>query len=215
MGVWSAQGTPAATSYCANAASNAITDCKVYSGSNTTTISLQDCIYCNSKTWLNLTDNATAASRLRTCSDTAISTTTCASSISNCDQSMCFKSAAGAYTAGCRVCKSGYKGGTTAISGNDGTLGYTTCVATTITNSDVGNPTNNAQAYFCKSGYAVSNAGTACTAFSTDSNCRQLGSTGAYCGTCWFAYYFTTTVCTLGTSLAAFAGIVLAALYMM
>merc|ERR1712232_183566 len=181
MGVWSAQGTPAATSYCmgnvdnattcsscfnwgkggtikartlassacANAASNAITDCKVYSGSNTTTISLQDCIYCNSKTWLNLTDNATAASRLRTCSDTAISTATCASSISNCDQSVCFKSAAGAYTAGCRVCKSGYKGGTTAISGNDGTLGYTT------------------------------------------------------------------SVCTLGTSLAAFAGIVLAALYMM
>jgi len=105
--------------------------------------------------------------------------------------------------------------GTAIASQADGNVGYTACATMTITNAEYGLNTNSAHVYSCKSGYAVANANTSCTAFTTDSNCRKLGSTGAYCGQCWYAYYFTTTTCTLGANLMAFAGLVLAALYMM
>jgi len=77
--------TYVANSTCGTAVTNAVASCKWYSGTNTSTISLQDCSMCDSKDWLNLTDHAsTASSRVRACSDTAISTTTCSATISNC-----------------------------------------------------------------------------------------------------------------------------------
>merc|ERR1712048_1025517 len=85
--VFTAQGTPAATSYCmgnndnattcsscfnwgsgtvgarnlaTNACTtkvtNAITDCKYYSGLTTTTKTCSDCGVCDGKTWLNVAD---------------------------------------------------------------------------------------------------------------------------------------------------------------
>merc|ERR1711976_32661 len=199
-----------ATNACASAVSNAITDCKYYNGVITSTMSLQDCAVCDSKTWLNLTDHGTAASRLRTCSDTAVNTTTCTAVPSNCDQGLCYVNAAGAATVGCRMCSSGYKGGATAVSSNDGTVGYTTCVSQTVTNCDLGSATNNANCYTCNSNYAVATAQTSCVAFTVDSNCRQLGTGDTYCGQCWHAYYFETTTCILAAKMFAFSGLVIA-----
>lgn len=201
-----------ATNACANAVTNAITDCKVYSSTKTTTNSLQDCMQCNSKDWYNITDHATAATRTRACSDTAASTTTCSATVSNCDQSMCFTSAAAAVSVGCRMCKSGYMMSGTAISSNDGNVGYPSCVTMTIANADYGSPIDSTKVLYCKSDYAVATAGTSCISFTTDSNCGQLGSTDAYCGVCWHSYYFDTTTCKLESNLMKVAGLLVVAL---
>merc|ERR1711937_156653 len=71
------------TAACTTKVTNAITDCKYYSGLSTATKAAHDCGVCDSKTWLNVADNATNASIVITCSDTAINTTTCASAVSN------------------------------------------------------------------------------------------------------------------------------------
>merc|ERR1712070_1365034 len=169
---------------------------------------------CNSKTWLNIADNATNASIAITCSDTAINTTTCTAAVANCEQSMCYTLGATA-TLGCRLCSSGYKGGATSVTDADGIiLGYTTCTAGSITNAEYYNVMNNAQAGTCKSGYAVANAATSCVAFTTDSNCRSLGTGDTYCGQCWYAYYFSLTVCTLSASLMTFGAAVAVVLSM-
>jgi len=199
-----------ATNACASAVTNAIADCKWYSGINTSTISLQDCMMCDDKTWMNLTDHATASSRLRTCSDTAVNTTTCTAVPSNCAQGLCFVNAAAAVTQGCRRCDDGYMLSGTAISSNEGTVGYTTCSTQTITNCEYGSPMNSAHCYSCKSDYAVATADTSCVAFTTDSNCRKLGTGDTYCSQCWHAYYFDTTSCVLSAKLFAFSGLVIA-----
>jgi len=196
-----------------------ITDCKYYSGaqSNTTTaIKTNDCYMCDGKDWYNVTDNATNASINRACSNIALDATTCDAKVSNCDQSMCFKSTGNAFTKGCLQCSSGYKGGATAITDSDGsTIGYTTCVSATITNQELGSPVNNAQAFTCKSDYAVATGGASCVSFTTDSNCRMLGTGNAYCGTCWMGYYFTSATCTLAANLLAFGGLLAAMFSMM
>merc|ERR1712007_43795 len=107
----------------------------------------------------------------------------------------------------------GFKGGVTAITGNDGTLGYTTCVANTISNAMNGSPMDNTKVYTCMKGFSVAYNELSCTAFTTDEACRKLGSTNAYCGQCWYSYYFSTTTCTLGANLLALCGIVMAAFY--
>merc|ERR1712054_24547 len=196
-----------ASSACATAVTNSITDCKAYSGTITTTKTVGDCLLCHSKDWMNITDNATAASIAITCSDTAISTTTCASTVSNCDQSGCFKSTAAAYTKFCRMCSSGYKPSGTAVS----TVGYPSCVTGTITNATYySSPT---VAYECASGYAVASTGTSCTAYTTDSNCRKLAA-GGWCNECKNSYYFSTTTCTLGAKMLAAGSMLLAAFFL-
>merc|ERR1712183_574465 len=168
---------------------------------------------CNSKDWYNVTDNATNASIIRACSNTALDATTCAAVVANCDQSLCFKSTGNVYTKGCSQCSSGYKGGATAVTDSDGqTIGFTDCVASTIANVDLMMGGSNTLGVTCKSGYAVANNGASCIAFTTDSNCRNLGTGNTYCAGCWFGYYFNLTVCQLASSMMAFGGIVAAML---
>jgi len=204
-----------AISACGTAVANTVASCKYYTGTNTSTVSLQDCMVCDSMTWLNLTDHLTAGSRVRACSDTAVNTTTCTAVPSNCDQGLCYVNASGTASVGCRLCSSGYKGSGTAISSNDGNVGYPTCVSQTITNCDLPSATAATDCYTCNSNYAVVTAGTSCTAFTTDSNCRKLGTGDTYCSQCWHAYYFTTTTCTLTAKIFAFSGLVIAFLAFM
>merc|ERR1712183_13860 len=205
-----------ANTLCTTAYTNTITHCKYYSGSQvntTTSIKTNDCSMCNGQTWYNVTDNATNASIIRQCADTALDATTCAAKVANCWQSLCFKSTGNVYTKGCSQCEKGYKGGATAITDSDGlTLGFTDCVASTITNVDLMHGGSNTLALTCYKDYAVANNNASCIAFTTDTGCRALGTGNAYCGQCWMGYYFTSTVCTLASSLIAFAGILAAML---
>merc|ERR1712224_926364 len=50
--------------------------------------------------------------------------------------------------------------------------------------------------YNCQSNYVVANSGLACTAFTTDSNCRTLNK-GGTCHSCWHSYYWNTNSCKL------------------
>lgn len=213
---WGAGGTigarQLAANACTTAVANSVTDCKIYNGLITSTKSMADCMMCKSKDWLNVTNHATPASIAITCSNTSISTTTCATKVANCEQSVCFKHTDNTYSVLCGMCSSGYMGSGTR---NANLPLYPTCSTNTITNADVGNPGDNAKVYTCKSGHAVANAHTSCVAFTTDSNCRELGTGDTYCGQCWHSYYFDTTTCKMGASLMSFAGIVMAALYLM
>jgi len=111
------------------------------------------------------------------------------------------------------LCNEDYKGGATAITSSlHGIVGYTTCVAATISNAGYSDPTDNTKVYTCDTGYAAANALTSCIAFTTDSNCRQLDSTNAYCLTCWHSYYFNAGVCVLKAGVVALSGLALALL---
>jgi len=199
---------------CTAALTNKITDCKIYSGSGDATIQLYDCSVCDGKDWLNLTDNANAASRIRACSDTALNATTCAAKVSNCEQSLCFKDTSNVYHKGCSMCESGYvPSGTRLTINTAGNMWYSACSTGAITNAELYSGVNALHAYTCKSSYAVANDNLSCAAFTTDSNCRKLGS-GAWCGECWYSYYFDTTTCKLAAGLMAVGGIVMAALTM-
>merc|ERR1712113_108076 len=190
---------------CATAVANKVTDCKYYLNTISATKTINDCAVCDDKTWLNITDNNTAASIAITCSDTASNTTTCAAEVANCEQSLCFTSTAGVVSVGCRACKEGYTGSGTQISN----VGYTACSTTgIIANCDYHMSSNNAQCYTCASDYAVASTNTSCTAFTTDSNCRKLSNT--WCSECWHAYYFENTTCILAGKLFVFSAFVVA-----
>jgi len=195
-----------ASNACSTAVANAVTDCKIYNGTITSTKTKYDCMECNSKSFLNVTDNATAANIAITCSDTAISTTTCTGTVSNCTQTFCYKNQSGTYSTGCYMCKSGYMGTGTL------TLGYASCTSTgIITNCDVGSPGGNTYCAYCKSDYAVANNSQSCTSFTTDSNCRKLGG-GSWCGECWHSYYFNAGKCVLKSNLMMIGTFVVALL---
>jgi hypothetical protein len=164
---------------------------------------------CDGKDWLNITGHATAASIVNACSNTALVAATCSTKITNCNQSFCHTTAGATTTAGCRVCDSSYKGSGTLIAG----VGYASCVAQTIANCDVGNPFLNTTCYNCKSGYAVSTDSLSCVAFTTDSNCRQLGTGNTYCSQCDDGYIFNLLVCESSAKLVAVFGLALAAFF--
>jgi hypothetical protein len=221
-----AQGTPAATSFCQgnndnattcsschNAGTNArylangtcitmvtnvITDCKYYNPSITTTKAATDCFECDNKNWLNVTETGPAI----TCSDTAAVAATCTATLTNCDQSVCYTNAASVTNMSCAKCDSGYTGSGTIANG-----GYPACTTTTIANCDIGAGT---ACSTCKSGYAVAAAGTSCVAFTTDSNCRAMGTGDTYCGSCDFGYIFNLLVCESSAKLMAFSGLIMA-----
>jgi len=196
-----------ATNACANAVANTVTDCKYYKGTITATKSSSDCAVCNSKDWLNVVDNNTAASIAITCSDTATNTTTCNAKVSNCMQSLCYTAAGGTVTKGCAMCDKGYTGSGTQVS----TLGYTACSTTgVVTNCEYGLASDNTKCYSCKSDYAVASTDTSCTAFTTDSNCRKISST--WCHECWHSYYFSSQKCTLAAKLFIYSGLIAAVL---
>ena len=166
-----------------------ITDCKYYSGSNNgTTQTITNCQVCN-KDFLNVNANTTTV----TCSNTAANTTTCTGKVSDCDQTTCYTADGTTYTLACKLCGKNKAGSGTATAN----AGYAACAGTALTNCEYHYYNGSAQAcYSCKSNYAVASTTTSCTAFTTDSNCRQLNSAGT-CHYCWHAYYWNTSTCKL------------------
>jgi len=225
---FAAQGTPLATSFCQgnqdgnalcstchNSNTNArvkgtdnlctavnanlVTDCAYFSNALTTTRTESDCQQCDSKDWLSVTVVATVPTIL--CSDTAAVTATCSTTVTNCDQSLCYTNTT--TTVGCMLCKSGYTGTGAAVG-----PGLTSCATTTIANCDIGRGTD---CFKCNSGYAVtSTTNTTCTAYTGDSNCRKLGTGNAYCAECHWGYIFNLLVCESSAKLMAFSGLMMA-----
>merc|ERR1711862_118115 len=196
---------------CSTAVANTVKDCKYYNTQITSTKAINDCAVCDGKTWLNITDHATAASIVITCSDTASVPASCSASVSNCKQRMCVTSSTGTSGYGCRQCDEGYTGSGTALVGLNNVVRYSSCTKTgAITNCNYHMVNNSANCYTCNSDYAVAAAATSCTSFTTDSNCRQLSST--WCHHCWHAYYFDNKKCILAAKLFALTGIVVAVL---
>lgn len=196
-------------SSCATVIANGITDCKYYKGTISATKTTGDCKQCNSKTWLNVKDNATAANIEITCSDTSIDATTCDKKVDNCDQSFCFKNTSNTFVKGCAKCASGYKGNGTLTTG----LGYASCVNTSvIANCAVADPVDNTKCQTCKDNFAVAYANdTSCTAFTTDANCRKLGG-DAWCKECKDGYIFDGRKCIAAASMMIFSTTILAAM---
>jgi hypothetical protein len=164
-----------ASNTCTSLVTNVVTNCKYYNPAITTTKQATDCLQCSSKTWLNITMTGTVPAI--TCSDTAAVTATCATSLTNCEQSVCYTSSASATNVACASCSSGYMGSGTVVF-----AGYPSCITNTLANCDVA--FNSTTCSLCKSGYKVAVSGGACVAFTVDSNCRQLGTGNAYCGQC-------------------------------
>jgi len=198
------------SSNCQTALSLTVTDAKFYIGSTTTTNSLatgtlfNNVLQCK-KTYLNYTYTGGVTA----CSNTATSGCT---AVSNCDQMVCWNNST--VTSGCRFCKRNYSATITSTN----VAGATACASgNTITNCETqmayssGSATS-ALCYICKSNYAVASTALTCTSYSTDSNCRQLNSSGT-CSQCWFAYYWNTSKCKLAANLMSVAMIAFAAFF--
>jgi hypothetical protein len=226
---FAAQGLPAATSYCMGNVDDATTCSSCYNyglgtinprilsaaacgTAATTTVLVTDCLWyrgdlgaartptdcgkCNSKAWQNVDTNASP--NTIACSAT-VSDASC-TTVTNCDQQYCLKTAANTFAAGCRMCSSGFRGNATTVGVT--AVGFPTCTtaSSAIANCTYYNPLDGAKCYLCGTGFAVNTTDNGCVAFTTDANCRKLGNTAAtyYCGQCKNNYYFTTTTCTLG-----------------
>jgi len=182
-----------ASSACANKlATTLVTDCKFYSGYNAGSAqTVNNCQRCNSKTYLNMNLNTLTVG----CSDTAISTSTCTGAIANCEQTACYTADGSAYVLSCQMCAKGYSG--TGVATEN--AGYASCsTANNIANCEyhylAGAST--LSCYSCATGYAVASTPTSCTAYTTDSNCRQLHTDGT-CSQCMHNYYWNTSTCKL------------------
>jgi len=169
-----------------------------------------NCSTCDGKDYLNV--DATTTPWGNTCSDTAIDAANCAATISDCEQTMCYKTSV-ATKAICGICKSGTAGLSTAY---DSTLSsYTACdKASAITNCDKhGNSGQTIECYTCNSDYAVKYDKSGCASYTVDSNCRSLQSDNTNCRECWYSYYWDATKCLLKSGLTAIGSFVLAFLY--
>jgi len=198
-----------ASNACTNALSTtAVTDCKFYSGVNGgSTQTINNCSMCT-KDFLNLNNNASPVTV--TCSDTAANTTTCTGKVANCDQTACYTADGTNYVLACYMCSKGYSGSGTATEN----AGYSACATTSnITNCDYHylSGASTLACYSCGSGYAVASTSTTCSAFTTDSNCRQLHSDGT-CASCWHAYYWNTSTCKLRALVTVLSAMTLAIL---
>jgi len=182
---------------------------------------------------MNFDDDSTEANVTVACSDTAVdSNATCATAVSNCDQSLCIKVGAAttrlnnlrrdrslvvSYVAGCRQCSINYMNGAypilTTVSGTDKAIGHTDCVAMSgIENCESQKYPNPTDCYICKSDYAVKSTDeTTCVTFTTDANCRMLSST--WCKECKMSYFFNSQMCTLKAGLIGFSMLALLALF--
>lgn len=188
-----------------------ITDCKYYGTSGSTSTTYENtCIYCNGKTWLNITGTT------YTCSDTPIETakTTCNSTaITGCSQLICHKNG-NTYTKACQIFSLGYEKGSGTATLNSttqfGTTYYTnTATAGTIANCSMHYFATSTKCLQCDSGKSVANSETACTNYTADTNCRKLNSTGG-CEYCNYEYYFDATTCKMRSNLITQTGIALA-----
>lgn len=188
-----------------------VADCKNYMSTTATTADSvgNNCVMCDGKDWLNY--DSTSSPQVNTCSDTAIDATNCASTISDCEVSMCLKTVSGTKAV-CAMCKSGYAGKSGAYQTNWGM--FNACEkSTAIANCDKFTASGSTiQCYTCDSDYAVKSDSTSCVAFTTDSNCRQLNSSNA-CSHCWYSYYWDAAKCTLKANLCSFVSLVFAFLY--
>merc|ERR1712139_71599 len=173
-----------ASSTCTASLTRTASNSKYYSGTHT-----------NSSNWAvgsavctggkHFTVNSTGATPYTATCASAVPTGVTA--VANCEYPQVSTTSSGS-TAYCALCKKGKGGNSTS----------TSCAGTAITNCDYAYGTSCGA---CKSKYAVASTGLTCTAFTTDSNCRQLASDGT-CGSCWHAYYFNATVCKLFAKIA-------------
>merc|ERR1711884_12505 len=194
---------------CGTDVANTVTDCKYYLNTISATKSIKDCTMCNSKTWLNIQDNSTAASIVIGCSATAISGSTCAAAVTNCAQSACYKNQSGSYAKLCAQCNTGYVGDSTQTTN----VGYAGCTQTgAISNCSMSNPHDKTKCQVCAANYAVSHSNdTSCAAFTTDVNCRKLGDATTF-KECKDGYYFDSKTCVLASSIMMFSSMVLSLL---
>merc|ERR1712224_1183556 len=207
-------GSVGARALSSNACANKLTgtalkaNCKFYDGTNNGSTAAFNCMKCNKK-WNN--KSAASSTYTQSCSDTAANTTTCNATISDCDNNVCYTADGTTYAKGCFMCSKG-KAGSGTCSSN---YGCTACAGTAITNCDYHYYKGSANScYSCKSGYAVASTTLTCSTYTTDSNCRQLNSSGA-CHQCWHSYYWNTTTCKLTAFVTMLSGAGLAILAML
>jgi len=191
-----------------------VADCKRhYDTSTSDALDQYTCQECDGKDWIN--KDLTSGAIKITCSSDPMDSTTCKSeALINCDQYVCYKLNGVNVSAGaCQKCKDGYVPGLY-VSTMDA---FATCSETgKITNCETYTPVSSGSACFtCKSDFAVSNAQTACTAFTKDANCRRLGSGDTECQYCWYSYYWSASTCTLKSGLFFLVSSVLALLLAM
>jgi len=178
-----------------------VADCKLNYGYNAATLNASTtvastnhprCQVCNSKKFLYYATNATT----ETCSDTAPTTMSTCTEITNCVQTVC-DTTSGAQVHKCLACNAGYYPTTI-----NSTSGYnTTCgsVATAITNCSIythvtsGGSTTYRCAK-CASGYAASSDNSTCTAH-TGTGCAKLQTDNANCAECDEGYFFSGATC--------------------
>lgn len=162
---------------CENQVTNLIKDCKYYSGTTSTINTVGDCLVCHNKMWLNIKDNTDPKAIVVSCSDIPLDPAVCNKEVSNCFQSICYKSSVkGSRTKLlCGQCNRGFKGYGSRISSQSTRQGYyESCFNATIIHQDMPHHMYNTMAYSCESGYAVMNMGYWCESFTFDKNCRRL-----------------------------------------
>merc|ERR1711953_135280 len=198
-----------ASAKCLVKVSNPVLNCLFYNNIISSTKKYEDCVVCNNKTWLNLTEASKNISKIE-CSDTAVKATTCKAKVANCLQSMCVDQTSKALV-GCKQCMKGYLASGTVLTGTDTStkLGYTACAKSAIANCDLGLFNDPKKCYTCATGYVVVTAKTSCSAYTKDANCRELGSGDTECIECWYSYYFELSKCILGANIMALGGLVM------
>jgi len=194
-----------ATNACANVITTGKIDtCKVYSGTGDgLVVSTQSCVLCTTASdWMNITFE-TGVTTAVTCSATKIDSGTDCVAIDGCTQNVCHSDGAATSTAFrklCAMCNSG-KAGVITSSGITAGLGSAACLTTDIITNCAFHvapatiATTN-HCYSCSTGYAVASTLIACTAYTTDTNCRVLLADGA-CGECVTGYYWNGAICGL------------------
>lgn len=173
-----------------------------YIGTNQTsqsTTSVTDVRLCR-KDFKNFTQTGTVLA----CSDTAITlTSVTAVKIDNCHTVVAYDSTSGTDDFGCQHCDKKY-GNSGAWSATSDSIGSRSCAKYSgIANCDYPFKTNSTTwaCRYCKSKYAVSNAGNTCTSYTADSNCAALQSGNTTCRTCWSAYYWDASKCKLAAQI--------------
>merc|ERR1711957_153182 len=196
-----------ATNACANVITTGKIDtCKVYSdASDGLVVTTQECVLCTTASdWMNITF-ASGVTTAVTCSATSIdpvSTTACsANPIASCTQQVCHSDGGTPTLQPLCAMRNTGKAGVIASTGILAGLGSKACEVTNIIPNCAFHvapapiDTTN-HCYSCLTGYAVASPLIACTAYTTDTNCRVLLADGA-CGECVTGYYWNGAICGL------------------
>ena len=183
-------------------ANTAIADCKQYFGDNDGQHqTMWNCSICNTN-W----QNQDVSINEPTCSNEPLDAEKCDLPIENCLQSVCYTWNGIDFVKVCKMCIANYTGtAETFLFG-----GYSGCTSVgTIFNCEYHYLAgiNSQVCYSCKQGYAVHSTPTACIAYTTDPNCRQLNMAGT-CKYCWHAYYWDDSLCILSSNFIKFSSLV-------